>query len=120
MSIQNKLKKLRGKLEGGDQEDFDKVALWEREYKEASLIDNLGDLAAVKMLKERLEQKLKTAEEWMSMSMPEKLNTDALDYCLKRAVTQKEIEIYNWFLGLFTTTKNTMEAVEGAIDKELE
>jgi len=121
MSVSTKFEKLKKKLYGAEPEDLEKVVLWEREFKEASLIDNLGELAAAKLLTKELERKIRMAEERLKTSKAEKLTPDdALAYCLEREISLKEIEIYNWFLGLFSTAKNTMEAVERKLDEELE
>lgn len=119
--ISDKLSRLRGKLYGADQEDLDRVTLWEKDFKEASLIDNLGELAATKLLTKELEREIAALEEELKLGKPEKLTPDdALAYCLGREITKAKIDINKWFLGLFSTAKKTMEAVENKLDEELE
>jgi hypothetical protein len=116
-----KFDKLYNKLRGGDQENFEQVALWEKEFKEASLIDNLGELAAVRLLMKELEREVAVFEEELKWGKPEKLTSDdALAYCLGREITKVKIDKNKWFLGLFSTARKTMEAVEKKLDEELE
>ena len=121
MDIQAKIEQLKKKLEGGYPEDIAQVEAWEREAKEQMLVDELGEHAGMRLIREELERRAKAMEENLAKDRgPEELTEkSAVVWALARRSVFDKLEIYKWFLGLFPMAKERVGAIGEAVEREL-
>lgn len=108
------LQKIRQKLVGTDRDDhIDEVNEWEREAKQALLLDNLQEHAGIKIIVKKLHEDIKHIDARLmrekSDTMPDHVRDVVIDLR----------DFMKGFLEIFAVSKSTIKELEETVDKEL-
>lgn len=119
--IKENLKTLKDRLYGADESDWERVAIWEKELQKAAIIEDLGNHAGVKMLRESIGNFVKGLSEQVEKDRGPigKSDKEKLEWFNNREMLYIKIDSYNWFLDLFAKASRQIEAIGRDVENEI-